>query len=70
MNQQDFDLAGIDIVINTHLHFDHCGGRTIYLQRLELDEPHTEGQLQVWALDPKLVWLTHEHEPWRPHREA
>ena len=32
----------------------------------ELDEPHTEGQLRVRALDPELVWLTHEHEPWRP----
>ena len=26
----------------------------------------TEGQLRVRALDPELVWLTHEHEPWRP----
>jgi N-acyl homoserine lactone hydrolase len=34
----------------------------------ELDEPHTEGQLRVRALDPELVWLAHEHEPWRPHR--
>jgi N-acyl homoserine lactone hydrolase len=32
----------------------------------ELDEPHTEGQLPVRALDPQLVWLTHGHEPWRP----
>jgi len=32
----------------------------------ELDEPHTEGQLRVSALDPELVWLAHEHEPWRP----
>ena len=32
----------------------------------ELDEPHTEGQLLVRALDPELVWLAHEHEPWRP----
>jgi N-acyl homoserine lactone hydrolase len=32
----------------------------------ELDEPHTEGQLRVRALDPKLVRLAHEHEPWRP----
>src|SRR5438034_1111952 len=31
-----------------------------------LDEPHTEGQLRVRALDPELVWLAHEHEPWRP----
>jgi N-acyl homoserine lactone hydrolase len=142
--QADFDLAGIDAVINTHLHFDHCGGnhlfagRPIYVQRrelddarseddytirewvdapgvdyvpvdgaleplpgirlvpapghtpgsqvvvvetvrgpvviggdmavfhAELDEPRTEGQRLVRALDPKEVWLSHEHEPWRP----
>ena len=33
----------------------------------ELDEPHTEGQQRVRALDPELVWLAHEHEPWRLH---
>lgn len=144
LSGQDFDLAGIDIVVNTHLHFDHCGGNhlfagtPIYVQRRELDdarteddytirewvdapgvryvpvdgelellpglrlvpapghtpgmqvvvvetggrpvvvggdvavwfgeldEPHTEGQLRVLALDPELVWLAHEHEPWRP----
>jgi N-acyl homoserine lactone hydrolase len=33
----------------------------------ELDEPHTECQLRVRALDPELVWLAHEHEPWRLH---
>jgi N-acyl homoserine lactone hydrolase len=131
------------IVVNTHLHFDHCGGnhlfagRPIYVQRRELDdarreddytirewveapgvryvpidgelellpglrlvptpghtrgmqvvvietggrpvvvggdvavwfgeldEPHTEGQSRVRAFDPELVWLAHEHEPWR-----
>ena len=103
LSQQSFDLAGIDIVVNTHLHFDHCGGnhlfagRPIYVQRQELDdarsaddytirewveapgvgyvpvdgeldEPQSEGQLRVRALDPELVWLAHEHEPWRPHR--
>jgi N-acyl homoserine lactone hydrolase len=144
LDEQDFDIAGIDIVVNTHLHFDHCGGnhlfagKPIYVQRRELDdartkddytirewvdapgvqyvpvdgelelfpglrllpapghtpgtqvvvvdtggrpavvggdvavwfgeleEPKTEGQLLVLALDPELVWLTHEHEPWRP----
>src|SRR5215217_1469332 len=144
LNEQDLDLSGIDIVVNTHLHADHCGGnhlfagRPIYVQRRELDdarskddytirewveapgvryvpvdgelellaglrllpapghtrgmqvvvvetggrpvvvggdvavwfgefdEPHTEGQLRVRALDPELVWLAHEHEPWRP----
>jgi N-acyl homoserine lactone hydrolase len=145
LSEQVFDLAGIDIVVNTHLHFDHCGGnhlfagKPIYVQRRELDdarteddytigawvdapgvayvtvdgehellpglrlvpapghtagmqvvvletggrpiviggdvavrhseldEPRTEGQLRVRALDPQLVWLAHEHEPWRPH---
>jgi N-acyl homoserine lactone hydrolase len=145
LSTQDFDLTSIDIVVNTHLHFDHCGGnhlfpgKPIYVQgrelddaltredytirewvdvpdlryvrvdgeldllpgvRLvpapghthgtqvvlveteggraviggdvavwfgELDEPQTEGQLLVRALDPELVWLAHEHEPWRPH---
>jgi N-acyl homoserine lactone hydrolase len=143
LTDQDFDLAAIDIVVNTHLHFDHCGGnhlfagRPIYVQRQELedargedytipewvdapgvsyepvdgelellpglrlvpapghtrgmqvvvvetggppvvvggdvavsfgelDEPLTEGQLRVRALEPELVWLTHEREPWRP----
>lgn len=145
LNKQGLDLTGIDIIINTHLHADHCGGnhlfpdKPIYVQRRELDdahsnedeypirewvdapgvryvpvdgefellpgirlvpapghtagmqvvvietagrpivvggdvavwfgeldEPHTEGQLRVRALDPELVWLAHEHEPWRP----
>jgi N-acyl homoserine lactone hydrolase len=143
----DLDLDGIDIVVNTHLHFDHCGGnhlfagRPIYVQRRELDDarsrpdytipewvdapgvryvpvdgelellpglrlvpapghtrgtqvvvietggppiviggdmavwfgeldnPETEGQLLVRALDPEQVWLSHEHEPWRPGRD-
>jgi N-acyl homoserine lactone hydrolase len=144
LSEQDFDVGGIDVVVNTHLHFDHCGGnrlfagRPIYVQRQELedartqddytirewvdapgvryeaidgelelfpglrivpapghtrgsqvvvvatgerpvvivgdtavtfddlDEPRTEGQRRVRALDPELVWLAHEHEPWRP----
>lgn len=144
LSEQDVDLAGIDIVVNTHLHADHCGGnhlfagKPIYVQRRELDdarnkdgytirewvdapgvqyvpvdgelevlpglrlvpapghsdgmqmvvietggrpvivggdvavwhgefdEPPTEGRLRVLALDPELVWLAHEHEPWRP----
>ena len=26
LSEQDLDLPGIDIVVNTHLHGDHCGG--------------------------------------------
>jgi N-acyl homoserine lactone hydrolase len=144
LSEQAFDLDGVDIVVNTHLHFDHCGGnhrfagRRIYVQRQELedaraqddytirewvdppgvsyepvdgelelvpglrlvpapghtrglqvvvvetgghpvvvggdvavrlgelDDPRTEGQRRVRALEPELVWLAHEHEPWRP----
>src|SRR4051812_26139148 len=143
LNEQDFDLAGIDLVVNTHLHFDHCGGnhlfagKPIYVQRrelddarsqddytirewvdapgvryvpvdgalellpgvrllpapghtpgtqvvvvgsggrrvvvagdlavsfAELDEPQTEGQHLVRALDAEMVWLAHVDEPWR-----
>jgi hypothetical protein len=36
----------------------------------ELDEPQTEGQLRVRALDPELVWLAHTHEPWRPQPDS
>jgi N-acyl homoserine lactone hydrolase len=32
----------------------------------ELDEPATEGQRIIRALDPAAVWLAHEHAPWRP----
>jgi N-acyl homoserine lactone hydrolase len=44
LHEQDFDVAGIDMVVNTHLHFDHCGGNRlfadtpIYVQRRELDD--------------------------------
>jgi N-acyl homoserine lactone hydrolase len=144
LDQQGFDLASIDFVVNTHLHFDHCGGNRlfpgtpIYVQRRELedarskddytirewvdapgvtyvpvdgehdllpgvrlvpapghtdglqivvvdsgeqrlviggdvavwfgelDEPATDGQRLVRELQPDAVWLTHEHDPWRP----
>src|ERR687896_411430 len=48
LSEQDFDLAGIDIVVNTHLHADHCGGnhlfagRPIYVQRRELDDARSD----------------------------
>ena len=44
LSKQTFDLAGIDVVVNTHLHFDHCGGnhlfagKPIYVQRRELED--------------------------------
>ena len=35
----------------------------------ELDEPRTEGQRLVRALDPEEVWLSHEHEPLWPQAD-
>ena len=32
----------------------------------ELDDPTSEGQRAVRSLDPELVWLAHQDEPWRP----
>ena len=144
LSEPEFDLGSIEVVVNTHLHFDHCGGnhlfagRPIYVQHQELDdarsqdgytipewvdapgvryvpidgelelfpglrlvpapghtrgtqvvvvergerpvviagdvavwsgeldEPQTEGQLLVRDLEPELVWLSHDGEPWRP----
>src|SRR5918997_1061791 len=57
--QEDFDLAGIDIVVNTHLHADHCGGnhlfagRPIYVQRRELDDARSEDDyIREWVDAP------------------
>src|SRR3954453_9200767 len=58
--QADFDVAGIDVVVNTHLHFDHCGGnhlftgRPIYGQRRELDDPRSEDDYTIreWVEAP------------------
>ena len=33
LSEQAFDLAGIDVVVNTHLHFDHCGGNHLFAGR-------------------------------------
>jgi N-acyl homoserine lactone hydrolase len=60
LSKQDFDLAGIDIVVNTHLHFDHCGGnhlfsgRPIYVQRRELDDARTldDYTIREWVEAP------------------
>ena len=53
LDQQDVDLTSIDIVVNTHLHFDHCGGnvlfpgRPVYVQRRELDDARTKDDYTI-----------------------
>ena len=63
LSKQDFDLA--DIVVNTHLHFDHCGGnhlfadRPIYVQRRELDDARSEDDYTIreWVEGPGVRYM-------------
>ena len=65
LNEQDFDLAGIDIVVNTHLHGDHCGGnhlfagKPIYVQRGELDDARSgdEPTIREWVEAPGVRYV-------------
>jgi glyoxylase-like metal-dependent hydrolase (beta-lactamase superfamily II) len=65
LSKQDFDVAGIDIVVNTHLHFDHCGGnhlfagRPIYVQRRELEDARSEDDYTIreWVEAPGVRYV-------------
>jgi len=52
-------------VINTHLHFDHCGGNRlfpglpIHVQRLELEAPHDPHE---WVEFPGATYVEHDGE--------
>lgn len=56
--QADFDLASIDVVINTHLHFDHAGNNfqftdaTFFAQRDHYEHARTDARFpnQYWNL--------------------
>lgn len=47
LTEHDVDLSTVTAVVNTHLHFDHCGGNhlfagtPIYVQQAELDDART-----------------------------
>src|SRR6478752_9265138 len=64
-DEQNFDLAGIDIVVNTHLHFDHCGGnhlfpgKPIYVQRRELDDARSKDDYTIpeWVDAPGVRYV-------------
>ncbi|HNI70285.1 MAG TPA: MBL fold metallo-hydrolase, partial [Marmoricola sp.] len=30
LSGRELDLTSIDLVVNTHLHFDHCGGNSLF----------------------------------------
>lgn len=52
-HEHDVDLDSIDVVVNTHLHFDHCGGnhlfpgRPVYVQRRELEDARTQDDYTI-----------------------
>lgn len=68
----DFDLASIDLVVNTHLHFDHCGGNGLfagtptYVQRRELDDARglDDYTIREWVDAPGVTYVPvdGEHE--------
>lgn len=65
LTEQDFDINSVDIVVNTHLHFDHCGGnhlfngRPIYVQRTELDDARNQDDYTIreWVDPPGVHYV-------------
>lgn len=68
----ELDLGSITAVVNTHLHFDHCGGnhlfagRPIYVQRQELEDARTLDDYTIpdWVDAPGVQYtaVDGEHE--------
>ena len=52
--EHDLSPADVKIVINSHLHFDHCGQNAVfkhapfYVQRKELERARTDGYTTQW----------------------
>ena len=69
--QPSFDFDSIDIVVNTHLHFDHVGGnhlfagKPIYVQRREFEEAHAvDFTILEWVDAPGVTYtqIDGQHE--------
>jgi N-acyl homoserine lactone hydrolase len=65
LDAQGFDVASIAMVVNTHLHFDHCGGNVlfaghpIYVQRRELEDARTQDEYTIreWVDAPGVDYV-------------
>jgi N-acyl homoserine lactone hydrolase len=65
LDQQDLDLDAIDMVVNTHLHGDHCGGnrlfagKPIYVQRRELEVARSDPDYSIreWVEPPGVQYV-------------
>jgi N-acyl homoserine lactone hydrolase len=70
LSEHDLDLTGIDIVVNTHLHFDHCGGnhlfagKPFYVQRQELDDARSRHDYTIpeWVEAPGVRYVAVDGE--------
>lgn len=72
LSEQDLDLASVDLVVNTHLHYDHCGGNVLfagtptYVQRTELEDARTLDPYTIrdWVDAPGVTYVPvdGEHE--------
>jgi N-acyl homoserine lactone hydrolase len=59
------DLGSITAVVNTHLHFDHCGGNhlfvgtPVYVQRAELEDARSESDYTIpeWVDAPGVSYV-------------
>jgi len=60
----------VAVVVNTHLHFDHCGGNRLYpgvpihVQRVELEDARTEDDYTIreWVDFPGMNYVEHDGE--------
>ena len=60
-----FDPASVDLVVNTHLHFDHCGGNhlfagtPVHVQRRELEDARTQDDYTIreWVDAPGITYV-------------
>jgi N-acyl homoserine lactone hydrolase len=64
-------VSRVAVVVNTHLHFDHCGGNRlfggllpIHVQRIELEDARTEEQYTIreWVDFPGAEYVEHDGE--------
>jgi hypothetical protein len=70
LDEQDFDLGSVDIVVNSHLHFDHCGGnhlfagKPVYVQRQELEDARNENDYTIleWVDPPGMHYVPVDRE--------
>jgi N-acyl homoserine lactone hydrolase len=65
LTAESIDIDSITAVVNTHLHFDHCGGnhlfagKPVYVQRRELEDARTQTDYTIreWVDAPGVTYV-------------